>query len=62
MLEGFTVELRERMNASIYWSENRSQKKWIVGTICTVKEVFEVTWQVYGTVLYFSKEAEGCSD
>jgi len=62
MLEGFTVEMRERMNASIYWSENRSHKKWIVGTICTVKEVFEVSWQVYGTILYFSKDAEGCSD
>jgi hypothetical protein len=62
MLEGFTVEMRERMNTSIYWSENRSRKKCIVGTICAIKELFEVSWQIYGIILYFSKEADGCSD
>jgi len=50
------------MNTSVYWSENRSRKKWTVGVICAVKEVLEVSWQIYGVMLYFSKESDGCND
>lgn len=27
-----------------------------------VKETSELSWQVYGVTLYFSKESDGCSD
>ena len=61
ILEGCTVEMRERMASSVYWSENRTRKKWIIGTVVALKEVSEVSWQIYGATLYFSKQADGCS-
>ena len=34
----------------------------IVGLLVGLKEVGEYVWCVYGAILYFSKDSEGCSD
>ena len=62
ILESYTVEMRERMGHSVYWNENRTRKKWVIGIIVFIKEVCEVSWQIYGLTLYLSKESDGCSE
>ena len=60
IVEGFTIEMRERMRESIYWNENRRFQKRVVFTIVGFKEIMEVSWQVYGVMLYFNRNADSC--
>eukprot|EP00353_Schmidingerella_taraikaensis_P006336 CAMPEP_0185578462 /NCGR_PEP_ID=MMETSP0434-20130131/12949_1 /TAXON_ID=626734 ORGANISM="Favella taraikaensis, Strain Fe Narragansett Bay" /NCGR_SAMPLE_ID=MMETSP0434 /ASSEMBLY_ACC=CAM_ASM_000379 /LENGTH=254 /DNA_ID=CAMNT_0028196275 /DNA_START=422 /DNA_END=1183 /DNA_ORIENTATION=- len=63
-LESASMELKERMQQSLYWSatSNRRCRKWITGVCGATKELSEIAWQVYGAKLYFSDESDGCSE
>jgi len=64
ILESGLMELRERMQASLYWSdtENRCARKCVTTIIVAAKELSEIYWQIYGASLYFSNDSDGCSD
>ena len=60
IVEGFTIEMRERMRESIYWTENRRIRIRVVYTVVGTKEALEVFWQVYGVMIYFNRNADQC--
>ena len=62
IVETLLMEMRERFQSSDYWSEHRNRSKCITYLTVFMKEVAEYSWQIYGAVLYFSKESDGCSD
>ena len=63
-IESGLMELRERMQASLYWSstENRLKRKCSMGLLVSIKELSEISWQIYGATLYFSSDSDGCSE
>ena len=60
ILEGFTIEMRERMKDSLYWNENRRFRNQVVYTVVGLKEIMEVSWQIYGVILYFNRNPDQC--
>jgi len=62
IIESFQIELKDRMNGSLYWDEFRSRKKCILGSFSSIKELSEVGWSIYGISLYLSSESDGCSE
>ena len=48
------------MNDSHYWNSHRKLKKVFVngGLIC--KEIFDLSWVIYGSTLYWSDKAKDC--
>ena len=60
IVEGFTIEMRERMRESIYWTENRRIRIRVIYAVVGTKEVMEVFWQVYGVMIYFNRNADQC--
>ena len=62
ILEGFTIEMRERMRESIYWNENRGLRTRVIYMVVGIKEIMEVSWQVYGVIIYFNRNADQCYD
>ena len=63
-LESFSMEMKERMQQSLYWSSHqyRLRRKLIIGFVGAAKEISEISWQVYGMTLYFSPDSDGCSE
>lgn len=62
IVETTFIELKDRMNNSIYWDENRGHKKCILYSLSATKELSELAWQIYGFTLYFSSQSDGCSE
>ena len=54
--------MKDRMNGSLYWDENRGRKKIILRTASAIKECSEISWQIWGFTLYFSSRSDGCSE
>ena len=61
-VETLLLEMRERLQSSDYWIERRARSTCITCASIFFKEVAEYAWLIYGVVLYFSDESEGCSD
>lgn len=58
----FFCELRERMNESLYWvTRHRGLKKIFNISTIFLKELMEQFWIGYGCTIYWSKDAEDCS-
>ena len=57
IVENGTLEMRERLQSSLYWRVHRTQRKLLVAAVVGFKEVSEFAWQIYGCCLYFSKDA-----
>ena len=45
-LESFSMEMKERMQQSLYWSsqQNRLRRKIIIGIVGAAKELSEISW------------------
>ena len=61
ILEGVLIEFRERMKTNMYWNQNREKRNKVIFCIVGLKEFLETSWQIYGAIIYFSKDAENCS-
>ena len=61
-IETLNVEMRDRMNSSLYWDTRRGAKKWILTVIGVTKELSELAWMIWGATMYFSSESDGCAD
>lgn len=61
--ETVLMEMRERMSQCPFWYVSHRRAKRIIGNGSIVgKELIEQCWVMYGLVLYYSPDAEGCSE
>lgn len=61
--ETLCMEMRERMSHCPYWYILHRRAKKIIGNASIIlKELVEQVWVWYGLALYYSPEAEGCSE
>ena len=56
------MEMRERLADSNYWQTRRKVRKIISNGTIIVKECFDLGWIIYGSILYWSPAAKGCSN
>jgi hypothetical protein len=60
MFETWQIELRQRMLDSSYWGTRRKLRKVLTNTGLIGKELFDLSWVIYGSTLYWSDAAAGC--
>lgn len=62
MFETWLMEMRERMADSNYWHTRRTLRKWLTNGTIIAKELFDLGWIIYGSTLYWSKDADSCTN
>jgi len=60
--ESVVLELRKRLQDSMYWQVRTTLRKVISTSISVAKELGDCSWIIYGATLYWSKNADHCSD
>ena len=62
VIDMFLSEVSDRMKNSVFWDLRRRSRKWILLAAFSTKLLTEMTWYVWGAIMYFSSESDGCSD
>lgn len=62
MFETWLLEMRERMGDSNYWHSRRKLRKCLTNGTIIAKEVFDLSWIIYGSTLYWSDAATDCNN